>query len=75
MPTNDSPSIIFSQKGIQCIGVIDDAFAVIDDLLASGRYARVFYSAEADGGLGTGIFTVADDVKAYIVDNLRALAG
>jgi hypothetical protein len=56
-------------------GVIDDAFAVIDELLASGRYARVFYSAEADGGLGTGIFTVAGDVKAHIVDRLRALEG
>ena len=56
-------------------GVIDDAFAVIDELLASGRYARVFYSAEADGGLGTGIFAVADDVKAYIIDKLRALEG
>jgi hypothetical protein len=54
-------------------GVIDDAFAVIGELLATGRYARVFYSADADGGLGTGIFTVADDVKAYIVDKLRAL--
>ena len=55
--------------------VIDDAFAVIGELLASGRYARVFYSADADGGLGTGIFTVAGDVKAYIVDKLRALEG
>jgi hypothetical protein len=54
-------------------GVIDDAFAVIEELLASGRYARVFYSADAQGGLGTGIFTVAGDVKAYIVDRLRAL--
>ena len=53
--------------------VVDDAVAVIEELLASGRYARVFYSAGADGGLGTGIFTVADDVKAYIVDRLRAL--
>ena len=54
-------------------GAIDEAFAVIDELLASGRYARVFYSADAAGGLGTGIFTVADDVKAYIVERLRAL--
>jgi hypothetical protein len=56
-------------------GVIDDAFAVIAQLLASGRYARVFYSADADGGLGTGIFQVAQDVKTYIVDKLRALEG
>jgi hypothetical protein len=56
-------------------GVIDDAFDVIEELLASGRYARVFYSAGAGGGLGTGIFNVAGDVKAYIVDRLRALEG
>jgi hypothetical protein len=54
-------------------GVVDEAFAVIGELLATGRYARLFYSAEADGGLGTGIFTVAEEVKAYIVDKLRAL--
>jgi hypothetical protein len=53
-------------------GAVDDAFAVIDELLASGRYARVFYSADAGGGLGTGIFTVADEVKVYIVDQLHA---
>jgi hypothetical protein len=54
-------------------GVIDDAIAVIEDLLASGRYERLVYSAASDGGLGTGIFRVGDDVKRYIVDELRKL--
>src|SRR5690242_17698949 len=53
---------------------IDDALAAIRDLVATGRYRRVIYSAaDRSGGLGTGIFDVGDDVKRYIVDGLRAL--
>ena len=55
-------------------GVVDEAIGVVRELLASGRYERVIYSAAADGGLGTGIFSVGDDVKRYIVDELRKLA-
>jgi hypothetical protein len=55
--------------------LIDDAIDVINDLLATGRYDRVFYSAaNAEGDLGTGTFRVGDDVKRYIVAGLRALA-
>jgi hypothetical protein len=54
---------------------IDDALELIAELLASGRYVRVIYSAaNEDGDLGTGIFEVADDVKRYIVSGLRRLA-
>ena len=42
----------------------------VADLLRTGRYDRVIYSAAPTGGLGTGIFDVGDDVKAYIVDGL-----
>ena len=52
---------------------VDDALAAIASLLATGRYRQVLYSATADGGLGTGIFQVGDDVKRYIVDELRKL--
>ena len=53
---------------------IDDALQLIADLLATGAYRRVVYSAaNADGDLGTGIFEVGDDVKRYIVDGLRKL--
>ena len=54
--------------------VLDEAFAVIKDLLGSGRYQRLFYSAaNSDGDLGTGIFAVGNDVKRYIVAELRKL--
>jgi hypothetical protein len=54
--------------------VIDEAFDVVKDLLASGRYQRVFYSAgKTDDDLGTRIFEVGDDVKRYIVTELRNL--
>ena len=53
---------------------IDDALEMIAELLASGAYERVVYSAANDeGDLGTGIFEVADDVKRYIVSGLRRL--
>ena len=53
---------------------IDDALQLIADLLASGAYQRVVYSASNDDGdLGTGIFDVGDDVRRYIVDGLRNL--
>jgi hypothetical protein len=54
---------------------IDDALAVIAELLAGGAYQRVVYSAANDeGDLGTGIFEVGDDVKRYIVSGLKRLA-
>jgi hypothetical protein len=54
---------------------IDDALAAIRALLATGRYRRVIYSAHNDAGdLGTGIFSVSDDVKRYIVSGLQRLA-
>jgi hypothetical protein len=55
--------------------VIDEAIGAIRNLLATGRYGRVFYSAaNANGDLGTGIFKVADDVRRYVVAELRSLA-
>ena len=55
--------------------VIDDALAVVRDLLATGKYEQVVYSAgAADGDLGTGIFQVGEDVRRHIVAQLQALA-
>jgi hypothetical protein len=57
-------------------GVVDEAIGVVRDLVATGRYDRLIYSASGpDGGLGSGIFDIGDDVKGYIVDELRKLAG
>jgi hypothetical protein len=54
--------------------VIAASIGIIRETLASGRYQRVFYSAASpDGELGSGIFVVADEVKRYIVEELRAL--
>ncbi|BFM40763.1 hypothetical protein [Synechocystis sp. LKSZ1] len=56
--------------------VIDQALEVIRSLVATGRYQRVIYSADPSGQtLGTGIFQVAEEVKAYIVAQLQQLAG
>jgi acetyl esterase/lipase len=55
--------------------VIDEAIGVIRDLLATGRYQRVLFSAAPDDPdlLGTGIFHVGQDVRRYVVAQLRAL--
>jgi hypothetical protein len=54
---------------------IDEAIQAIRDLLATGRYQRVYYSAaDSSGQLGTGIFEVHPDVKHYIVERLKSLA-
>jgi len=56
-------------------GVIDESLDLIRRTLAAGSYDRVFYSAaNDDGDLGTGIFQVGDEVKSYIVAELRKLA-
>ena len=72
IPTGDAGGYSRLTDGARA--AIDDALAAIRALVASGRYQRVIYSAADDSGaLGTGIFVVADDVKRYIVDGLRAL--
>lgn len=55
--------------------VIDEAIDVIRGLLATGRYRRVFFSASPEDPdlLGTGIFHVGQDVRRYVVEQLRAL--
>jgi hypothetical protein len=64
----------YSRLDAHVQSVIDDAVTVIRALASTGRYQRIFYSAAADGTtLGTGIFDVGDDVKDYIVTELRKL--
>ena len=54
--------------------MIDDAVASIRHLVSTGRYQRVFYSAaNLAGDLGTGIFDVGNDVKSYIVAEIKML--
>lgn len=53
--------------------MIDRAISDIGELLETGRYKRVFYSSDGRGGLGTGIFEVGEDVKAYVIERLEAI--
>lgn len=54
---------------------IDDAVAHLDALLATGGYDSVTFSWNAERqSLGTGIFTVADEVLDYIVEQIEATA-
>jgi hypothetical protein len=57
----------------QIQAIIDQAVATVGDIAVANNYSRIFYSADANGNLGTGIFVVGDDVKAYIVTSLKAL--
>ena len=53
---------------------IDQALAVITDLLETGNYDSIIFSAnETKTDLGTGIFCVGADVRDYIFSQLLAL--
>jgi len=55
--------------------VIDRALTELGRVIEErGDVDRIYYSAKRDGGLGTGIFEVGDDVKKYIVDGIRRVA-
>lgn len=73
VPTGDGGG--YAHLDEHATSVIDDAIALVADLLTTGRYRRVFYSADAHDPdlLGTGIFHVGDDVRRYVVTRLRAL--
>ncbi len=49
--------------------VIDSDVSEIRDLLKSGRYSKLVYSATDASGddLGTGLFVVPRSVRAYII--------
>ncbi len=52
--------------------IIDEAITTIKNICAREHYKRVMYNASnGNGDLGTGIFKPGDDVKRYIVDQLK----
>jgi hypothetical protein len=54
--------------------VIEEAVATVGRVARQHGYRRVIYSAaNPQGDLGTGIFQVGEDVKRYIVEQLRGL--
>ena len=54
--------------------VIDESISVVQELLNTGRYERLVFSADKNQStIGTGMFLVAEDVKKYIYDALMVL--
>lgn len=53
---------------------IDTAVAFIAARIADHGFTDVYFSSDGHGGLGTGIFRVGADVKAYIVQQIDGLA-
>ena len=53
---------------------IDAAILYIRQLLETGNYRRVAYSAAPDGTLGTAIFSPSKQVKDYILTQIRSLS-
>ena len=51
--------------------IIDASVNEIFELLKTGNYDTLIYSADSVGGLGTGIFKVSEDVKEYIIFKLK----
>lgn len=62
-------------KGVNTVkDIIDRDIGEIKLLIATGNYDKIKYSAsDKSGNLGTSIFEVGDDVKKYIVDQIRKL--
>jgi hypothetical protein len=53
--------------------IIDEAVASIEKACKTYNFNRLYYNSDGHGSLGTGIFKVGDDVKDYIVQQLKAL--
>lgn len=53
--------------------VIDSSIEEIRELIREHGYQRVYFSADPDGKLGTSIFSIGDDVRDYITDQIIAL--
>jgi len=53
--------------------VIDAAVAFIGGVVEENGYTTLYYSSDGKGGLGHGIFNPAEDVKAYIVEQIESL--
>jgi hypothetical protein len=51
----------------------NSAINEIKEIIKKYNYKKIYYSAEKDGILGTGIFTVDNDVLQYITDQIKAL--
>ena len=54
----------------ECENHIDDCIEEIQNLINTGNYKRLFFSADEDGNLGTSIFVVSDDVIDYITKKI-----
>ena len=64
----------FKKLDMNVRGLVDDAIANIRRLLATGNYDQVIFSYDPKKKtLGTGIFTVADEVKNYIYESICSL--
>lgn len=54
--------------------VIDRAVGAIAQTVATYGYKEIYYSSDSAGGLGAATFSPAEDVKAYIVEQIARLA-
>jgi len=73
IPTGNRGTGYENLKDRDAKNMIDLAITNIKKLLDTGIYKRLFYSSEENGKLGTGIFNVGDDVKNYIVSELKRI--
>jgi hypothetical protein len=63
-------SLGYSKLDTNAKNIIDQGIGKFYRLLLTGRYTRVFFSSDKNGGLGTAIFQVGEDVKEYIVNEI-----
>lgn len=57
----------------KAIKYINISINEIKDLINTGYYENIIYSADENGNLGTNIFKVGENVKEYIVSELKRI--
>lgn len=71
IPTGDNRG--YSSLTPRAKSAIDSAIEEIRELIKEHGYSRVFFSADENGKLGTSIFSIGDDVRDYITEQILSL--
>lgn len=74
IPTGSLKSGGFSELDTKTKRAIDNAINEIRNLIKTHGYRRVFYSAKADGSIGSKIFNINPQVVEYVTQSIRDLS-
>ena len=73
IPTGTLKDRGYQELNSHVITMINYAINEIKEIIKKYNYKKIYYSADKDGILGTGIFTVNKDVLHYITTKIKEL--